>query len=80
MNQTQREQNSVRCQKIANYLGSNGVKTNVLNSNYNEMQQQPDKITNVGIERIQNVLKMESPKKKTATFRHVYESKRVYYD
>ncbi len=76
LNNLQKQKSFVKSQRVSDYLGSNGVKSNILTySNDNIL---PDKITNSSIQKLKNA--DETPKKYIKNFRHVYDDKRVYYD
>ena len=74
---SQKEKSSVKCQRVSDYLSSNGVKSSVANT-INPITH-VDKITNVDITRVKAAHEMDDPKQYKKSFPHMLEKKRVSY-
>lgn len=75
-NNQQKEKNKIKCNRVEKYLSSEGFKSSLGN---NQETFNYDKITNIGKTQVMNMHKSEEPKKYLRSFKHLYESKRVYY-
>jgi len=73
-----REINPTRAAVIEAYLGSDGVRSAVLKKN-SEKQGVPDKVINVPISHVNNIIAQNEPPKNLKVARHIISGKQVVY-
>jgi hypothetical protein len=77
INILEQQKTSVKGQRVANYLSSEGVKSSVLSAKTESTSS--NNITNIDVNRIKSILKNQEQKKYIKTFKHIVDNKKAYY-